>query len=372
VLRIDDRVWALMKDLSKLILLSIALLQASIQAAANDVTPNYDVGVYYFPGWLDDQRGAPAAKPWSRIKSYPEREPLLGWYREGSLEVAEQHIEWMSSHGIDYVVFDWYWDGKPMLEHAVEAFMKANNSRKMRFTLLWSNHSKVPENIEQFTSMIHYWIKHYFPKDNYLRIENKPTVFVFSQQELRDNAKKFGYTTAALIAKANQIARDAGYDGIFFIAGASAIKEWVNEHGPQSGFSAFSAYNYHRGFSGTFNPLSLPSHSYRELDLAYQQNWDWILKNSPLPYIIPTISGWDMRPWGGSSYPLHDNSFGTPDEFEGHLMAAKQRIDRYPSKTMGMTVICCWNEFGEGSYIEPTKKDGFKYLERVRKVFGGQ
>ena len=33
-------------------------------------------------------------------------------------------------------------------------------------------------------------------------------------------------------------------------------------------------------------------------------------------------------------------------------------------------VICCWNEFGEGSYIEPTKKDGFSYLEKVKKVFG--
>jgi len=127
-----------MKILSRLTLVSLALFQASSHAAANDVTPNYDVGVYYFPGWLDDQRGAPAAKPWDRIKAYPEREPLLGWYHEGSVEVAEQHIEWMSSHGIDYVVFDWYWDGKPMLDHAADAFMKASNNRKMRFSLLWS------------------------------------------------------------------------------------------------------------------------------------------------------------------------------------------------------------------------------------------
>jgi len=79
-----------------------------------------------------------------------------------------------------------------------------------------------------------------------------------------------------------------------------------------------------------------------------------------------------MRPWGGSSYRLHDNSFGTPDEFERHLAAAKLRIDKHAAKTKGMTVICCWNEFGEGSYVEPTKKDGFKYLEKVRKVFGVQ
>lgn len=359
-----------MKNLSKLILFSLALFLGSDQTAAHDVTPNYEVGVYYFPGWRDDQRGAPAAKPWDRIKAYPERKPLLGWYQEGSVEVAEQHIEWMSSYGIDYVVFDWYWDGTPMLDHVLEAFMRASNNRKMRFSLLWSNHSKVPENLEQFVSMIRYWIKHYFPEENYLRMDGKPAVFVFSQKELSDNARKFGYTTGNLIAIANQLAIEAGHPGIYFIGATSAIRDWVTEHGPQNGYSAFSAYNYHRGFSGTFNPMTLPSHSYGELNRAYQQNWDWILKYSPLPYIIPTISGWDMRPWGGSSYRLHDNSFGTPDEFEQHLVAAKLRIDEYAAKTKRMTVICCWNEFGEGSYIEPTQKDGFKYLEKVRKVFG--
>jgi hypothetical protein len=35
-------------------------------------------------------------------------------------------------------------------------------------------------------------------------------------------------------------------------------------------------------------------------------------------------------------------------------------------------VICCWNEFGEGSYIEPTQKNGFSYLEKIKKVFGPQ
>lgn len=67
---------------------------------------------------------------------------------------------------------------------------------------------------------------------------------------------------------------------------------------------------------------------------------------------------------------MHDDSQGTADEFELHLRAAKARLDRYPTKTQRTGVICCWNEFGEGSYIEPTKADGFTFLERIRKVFG--
>jgi len=36
-----------------------------------------------------------------RIKAYPEREPLLGWYDYDSTAVAEQHIQWMHDYGID-------------------------------------------------------------------------------------------------------------------------------------------------------------------------------------------------------------------------------------------------------------------------------
>lgn len=347
------------------------LLILITEVHAEDSLPKYQIGVYYYPGWLDNQRGA-ASKPWEPIKAFPEREPLLGWYKEGDVSVAEKHIEWMSAYGIDYVVYDWYWDGKPMLEHALAAFLRARNNSSLRFSLLWSNHSKTPENLDQFTSMIRYWVRYFFPKDNFLKIDGKPAVFLFSQEQLETNAKKFGYTTSELFSLANSIAREAGFDGIYFIGATSAIRHWVNEHGPRSGYSAYSVYNYHRGFSGTFNPLKRPSHSYRELDEAYQQNWDWILENSSLPYVLPIMSGWDKRPWGGSGDPFHDNSFGMPGEFEAHLVAAKSRLDKYPGKTKRMAVVCCWNEFGEGSYIEPTKKHGFAYLEKIKKIFGAR
>jgi len=88
-----------------------------------------------------------------------------------------------------------------------------------------------------------------------------------------------------------------------------------------------------------------------------------------VPYIIPMTSGWDKGPWGGSTDKEHDKSISTPDTFEKHLRAAKARMDSYPSQSMKTGIICCWNEFGEGSYIEPTKKYGTQYLERVKKVF---
>ena len=112
------------------------------------------------------------------------------------------------------------------------------------------------------------------------------------------------------------------------------------------------------------------SHSYPELDKAYQEHWSRFIAKGNLPTIVPMTSGWDKRPWGGSKDSLHDLSVSNATQFEAHLNAAKAAMDTAKPGSPKMGVICCWNEFGEGSYIEPTKKDGFSYLEKVKKVFG--
>lgn len=51
------------------------------------------------------------------------------------------------------------------------------------------------------------------------------------------------------------------------------------------------------------------------------------------------------------------------------LRGAKKLMDSHESSPK-ILMIEAWNEFGEGAYIEPTKKWEFKYLETVKKVFG--
>lgn len=336
----------------------------------SDVTKGYDIGVYYFPGWKDDERGLASNRPWDSIKKFPDREPFQGWYQEGRVEVIEQQLDWMSKYGIDYVVFDWYWDGLPFAEHALASYFLARNRDKVKFSLLWANHSIHPRSIDDFDKMVSYWVKYYFQRPEFLKINGAPVVFIFSQESLRENAKKMGSTTSILLKRAREIAKRYGYDDIFFVGSSEAVDYWVKNYGPKAGYSAFSTYNYHRGFSGRYIPEKRYSHSFLELDLAYQESWDWILENSHLPYILPVTAGWDKRPWGGSKDPDHDRSSSTVETFKAHISAAKLRIDQHPVKTMNMMVICCWNEYGEGSYIEPTKTFGFGYLEALRDTFG--
>lgn len=59
----------------------------------------------------------------------------------------------------------------------------------------------------------------------------------------------------------------------------------------------------------------------------------------------------------------------TPADFEYALRKAKEWTDKHHKGTKLITVNS-WNEWTEGSYLEPDKTNGYKMLEAVKRVFG--
>ncbi|MGM9484248.1 glycoside hydrolase family 99-like domain-containing protein [Roseateles sp. NT4] len=335
-------------------LLFVLCLMGS-QARAAD---GYQIGVYYFPGWRSGLKAAPAMEPWQRIKAFKEREPLLGWYDDGSVDVMNQQLGWMHDYGLSYVVFDWYWGGgKVQLEHGLRAYFTAPNRSKVPFALMWSNHDAAPTSADDFKAMVRYWIDNYFRRPELFKIDGRPVVFIFDHQHLEGRARSFGMDVPGLIAAAQDLVKQAQLPPIFFVGGT-----FSSGKASASGYDATSAYNY--------PGLQRPSRNYGELTTDYRKVWEFQTARNDLPYIVPMTQGWDKRPWGGSKDPDHDRSGGDVAAFEAHLRAARALMDQMPSQTRRMGVICCWNEFGEGSYIEPTKVGGFGFLEKVRDVFG--
>lgn len=353
----------------KITFLIIVMFLFCLCFSNNLFAQEYQIGAYYFPGWTDSP-GEFWNPPWEKIKPYPEREPLLGWYPEKEISVAEKHIDMASAYGIDFFAYDWYWTGsKTKLNHAIDNHLKARNKQKLKFCLLWSNNSSVYSNVEQFTNMVDHWITNYFKDSQYLKIDDKPVVIIFSTQQLRDNAKKIKVSTKELFELARGKAIKNGLKGIYFIAATPANSYWINGYIPANGYDALTAYNYHsKGFAGEYTGKEPSSANYTELIDGYKSQWKYILERSTLPYILPMSAGWDNRPWGSNT--PHDNSTSTPESFKKMLSVGKLMMDKYPEKTMRMGIICAWNEFGEGSYIEPTQKWGFKYLEAIKDVLG--
>lgn len=322
------------------------------------VRGQFEVGVYYFPGWK-------TASQWQPIQRFPERKPVLGWYREGEPEIADWHIKWAVDHGITFFAYDWYWSqGARQLEHALhEGYFKARYHHLLKFCLLWANHNPPhTSSHEDCLAVTRYWIENYFRRPEHLMFDGKPVMIIFSVDRLREDLGSDGVKRAFEAMRAE--CQRAGLRGLYLIA-------CVGDAGgarraAQEGYDAVTAYTWpHLGMTGEgmFAP-------FETLVPGYRRQWEHLFAESPIPLTpLPVCGGWDSRPWHGENNLVR---FGrTPELFKRHLLDAKQVIETRISKleTRKAVLVEAWNEWGEGSYIEPHSEFGFGYLDAIRDVF---
>jgi hypothetical protein len=359
-----------------------------------------EVGVYYFPGWK-------TASQWQPIQRFPERKPVLGWYREGEPEIADWHIKWAVEHGITFFAYDWYWNrGARQLEHALhDGYFKARYRHLLKFCLLWANHNPPhTSSHEDCLAVTRYWIENYFRRPEHLTFDGKPVMIIFSPHRLAEDLGSEGVKRAFEAMRSE--CQHAGLKGLYLIAcvgDAGGARAAAAE-----GYDAVTAYNWpHLGMTGEgmFAP-------FETLVPAYRRQWEHLLAEIPIPLLpLPVCGGWDSRPWHGENNLVR---FGrTPELFKRHLLDAKQvleirnqesgeplaqprsgvsaerrqlavlgpRLRRSAEtplrqeefgaafQTPKAVIIEAWNEWGEGSYIEPHSEFGFGYLDAIRDVF---
>jgi hypothetical protein len=95
-----------------------------------------------------------------------------------------------------------------------------------------------------------------------------------------------------------------------------------------------------------------------------------------VPYFPIGTVGWDPSPrayqgdvYGNFGYPFTNTISGnTPERFKEALRLTKQRVlqDRSGPRVV---LINSWNEWTEGSYLEPDTVHGMQYLDAVKSVF---
>lgn len=339
-----------------------ALFTAPIPVAAGGYVPapkpaasDYDVGVYYFPGWHTYSR-------WSVLNPYPERRPVLGYYREGSPEVADWQVKWALEHGIKFFIYDWYWSkGARSLEHALhDGLLKSRYGSKFKFCLLWANHNPAGTSSEQdLLNVTDYWLANYFKRPEYYTINGRPVVVIFSPY--RFTADMGAPAVKAAFEKMRAKVKAAGLPDLFLVACAypnagelQTIKE--------EGYDAVSGYNYPG--AGAENERRAP---YSLAVAGYESYWKRIA-DSGVDYIPVTDPGWDSRPWHGENNRVRTGK--TPALFRDMLLRARRFVDeRTPAGRPKVVFVEAWNEFGEGDFIEPHREWGFGYLDAIRSVF---
>ncbi|MCC6727880.1 MAG: glycoside hydrolase family 99-like domain-containing protein [Chthonomonadales bacterium] len=315
-----------------------------------------DVGVYYFPGWR-------TAANWAPIMRFPERRPVLGWYREGEPSIADWHVKWALEHGITFLAYDWYWSqGARSLEHALhDGLFRSRYGNLLKFCLLWANHNAPnTSSYDDLQAATRYWLDNYFRRSNYYTIDGKPVVIIFTPHRFRADMGSDEVRRAFDAMK--EACRGAGLPGLYLIACVGG--DTAEAHAAaREGYDAITAYNW--------PGLGVPGDSrwapFDTLPEAYRRQWQALADASPLPMMLPVSGGWDSRPWHGEAALVRYGR--NPASFRRHLAQAREFIERHPGKTLPVALIEAWNEFGEGSYIEPQKEFGFGYLDAIREVF---
>ena len=82
--------------------------------------------------------------------------------------------------------------------------------------------------------------------------------------------------------------------------------------------------------------------------------------------LIPgAFCDWDNSPRrGGRGARIFKNS--SPEKFEKYFRLLVKKTKK--ETKFDMIFINAWNEWSEGTYLEPDEKNGYKYLKAIRKA----
>jgi len=388
-------------------LLPVAILflsaeRASAQHQTGTTKNKYDVAAFLYPAYASDD---PRLRPfwpsgigeWETVTTMQERfpghywnrKPVWGTVNEADPAVMNMEIDQATRNGVNVFIFDWYWyDGRPFMETTLNnGFLKADNSNKMKFYLMWANHDVVNtwdtrlNKIEdgnviwtgkvsraEFEKICKRNIEKYFKHPQYYKIDGKPVFMIYDIPQLiaglggieetaaalkwfKDETKKAGFPGLDLqITMWSQNLNYSGFDGS---KGSSPENGFVRK----LGFTSATHYQ--------FVHFTNVSDDYMNIMERVKKEWARIDKDFDITYYPHVSIGWDNSPRLGKSAVMKNN---TPANFEKALRMAKDFIDKHP-KQAPLITINSWNEWTETSYLEPDNVYGYGYLEAVKHVF---
>lgn len=375
---------------------------------------DYVVSAFYFPNFHvgdkhNEQFHGKGWNEWRLVKEakprFPGHEmpklPMFGFEDESIPEVMEKKINWCKEYGIDNLIFDWYYyDEGPFLNKCLdEGFLNAKNNEDVKFSIMYANHDwldihpaplaylrnqlcelKGTMKPETFDDAVDYMIKNYFSRPNYFRLEGGLFLSIY---EINKFVATYGGISEAkaAIKRFREKVRAAGLGELHLNAIVWGVKILEGESSSTMGGEALKELGFDSIMSYVWihehSIPEFPSYDYAKFREICKGDFDRLTKKfEGIPYYPNVSAGWDPSPranqtdmYENRGYPFMSTlSNNTPEEFKKSLLMVKDELDRSDLKTKLFT-INAFNEWTEGSYLEPDVKDGFGRLEAIRDVF---
>ncbi|MDR0610457.1 MAG: glycoside hydrolase family 99-like domain-containing protein [Planctomycetaceae bacterium] len=327
------------------------------------VATKFLVGAHNCPLWETEH-----ASLWSQVvNKHQERTPAFGIYSQDNPEIADWETKWAVEHGVSFFIYCWYRtsQGKAVetkFEKSVfdDALFKSKYGNMMKFTIMWENqskgHSGIADEKDLMENLLPYWIEKFFKRENYLKIDNKPVLFIYRPEVVSFD---LGGDDKAKVAfeMMREGCKKAGFDGLYLLGEYRGTDPNVLKRYKNLGLDYTFAYCW-------YVPNSPPP------DVVIETQLNYIRKTQEMHDMIPQVvtlsqawSGWSDE---GSIWKL------PPADFETLLRKGKEFIETNMSgDELGgkMIILDNWNEWSEGHYIAPYREYGFGYLDAIRRVF---
>jgi hypothetical protein len=263
--------------------------------------------------------------------------PMIGPYASSDRDVIDYHLLLMKYSGIDGVVIDWYGaqnvDDYPLNKRNTDSIFSRVPATGLQFSICYEDatlaQDKAVANIDTITaakSDFSYLQSAYFGSSSYVKINNQPLLLCFGPQGLK-TPNDWQQAFSVLTTKPRLLTLDyADAD-----AGSSASGEfvWVDSGNLTSlqNFYANRAPGLSTWFAG-----------------AYPGFMDFYKPGG----------------WGNTLFLIDYNNTGT---LQSTLNLAKSSNAQYLQ-------LITWNDYGEGTMIEPTLDYNFSFLQTIQTYTG--
>jgi len=303
---------------------------------------------------------------------YQPRLPAdLGHYDLRTPGLMQEQVKMAKKYGIYGFCFYYYWfDGKRLLETPLDHFL-SNPSLDIKFCFCWANGNwtrKWDGSERDVIALQRYGSESYkkiildiipaLKDPRYIRVDGKPVLIVYQVKEIpapremctiwREQCKLAGIPELLILASNafdyNTPLED-GLDGIAEFA----------PHGLSCKTITTSKKFFTNDFSG------------RVFDYGDAVR---MAAEKPFPdyfYAKGLMVSWDNTARVSGSARIFDGS--TPAKFQSWLQTcAEQTMRNADASQHGLVFVNAWNEWAEGTYLEPDRHYGYAYLRACRDI----
>ncbi|HEU0132112.1 MAG TPA: glycoside hydrolase family 99-like domain-containing protein [Mycobacteriales bacterium] len=326
-------------------------------------------------------RNVARARPLFPGHHQPHLPGELGFYDLRVPEVREHQAELAREHGVTAFCYYHYWFGGRRLLERPFAEVLASGRPDLPFLLCWANENwtrvwdggsrdvLMPQAYSPEDDLAHLrWLAEAFADPRYVRVDGRPVFLVYRASDLPDPRR----TTDAWRAEAARL----GVGELYLCRVEGFASERAND--PRDwGFDAGVAFvpDYktlgrplrRSVFWRGMRTLGMTAKGYRQNVFDYDTVVaEMLARPEPAYPRLPCVTvAWDNSARRKEHAVIYRDA--TPEAYERWLRESLHRL-RSRTDVPHLMFVNAWNEWAEGSHLEPDERWGRAYLEATRRA----